>query len=144
MKFTIYGNPVSKGRPRFSRMGKYVKTYTDEKTVSYENLVKLSYLEQIEEKTKYLNEDKEELKAIITAYYMIPKSTSNKKRELMIAKKMRPTKKADLDNISKIILDSLNGIAYKDDSQIVSLEIKKYYSEQPRVEVEIKSQEHVK
>ena len=81
MKFTIYGNPVSKGRPRFARHGKFIKTYTDEKTVSYENLVKLSFLEQIEDKMKYLTEDKKELKAVITAYYSIPKSTSNKKRE---------------------------------------------------------------
>ena len=142
MKFTIYGNPVSKGRPRFSRRGNFA--YTDEKTVSYENLVKLSFLEQIEDKMKYLTEDKKELKAVITAYYSIPKSTSNKKRELMIAKKIRPTKKPDLDNISKIILDSLNGLAYKDDSQIVTLELKKYYGEQPRVEVELKGQEYVK
>ena len=49
-----------------------------------------------------------------------------------------PTKKPDLDNIAKAILDSLNGIAYKDDSQIVSLLISKKYSDRPRVEIALK------
>ena len=51
---------------------------------------------------------------------------------------INPTKKPDLDNIAKAILDSLNGIAYKDDSQIVSLLISKKYSDRPRVEITLK------
>ncbi|WP_320408270.1 RusA family crossover junction endodeoxyribonuclease [Paraclostridium bifermentans] len=37
----------------------------------------------------------------------------------------------------KAIADSLNGIAYKDDAQIVEVVSKKFYSERPRVEVTI-------
>ena len=48
-----------------------------------------------------------------------------------------PTKKPDTDNIAKIILDSLNGIAYHDDAQIVRLTVQKSYSREPRVLVEI-------
>ncbi|CZR99694.1 Endodeoxyribonuclease RusA [Clostridioides difficile] len=48
---------------------------------------------------------------------------------------IRPSKKPDLDNIIKSVADSLNGIAYKDDSQIVEVVSKKYYSDKPRVEV---------
>ena len=73
----------------------------------------------------------------IFAYYSIPKSTSKKKRELMLAGKIRPTKKPDFDNIAKIICDSLNGIAYQDDKLIVDGMFRKFYSEQPRVEVKI-------
>ena len=40
--FTIYGNPVAKGRPRLGKWG----TYTPEKTVNYENLVQFSYLDK--------------------------------------------------------------------------------------------------
>lgn len=50
---------------------------------------------------------------------------------------MIPTKKPDSDNIAKIICDSLNGIAYHDDSQIVELYICKSYSENPKVIVTI-------
>ncbi|WXL80106.1 RusA family crossover junction endodeoxyribonuclease [Clostridium perfringens] len=41
----------------------------------------------------------------------------------------KPRKKPDADNIGKIILDSLNGIAYKDDSQIIELSVIKSYTE---------------
>ena len=58
-------------------------------------------------------------------------------KELMKENKIRPTKKPDFDNISKVIADSLNGIAYKDDAQIVSAIFQKYYSDEPRVEVTI-------
>ncbi|WP_460268332.1 RusA family crossover junction endodeoxyribonuclease [Clostridium sp. CTA-17] len=51
----------------------------------------------------------------------------------------KPTKKPDVDNIAKIILDSLNGVAYKDDSQIVDLRIIKSYTEETeRVEFELR------
>jgi Holliday junction resolvase RusA-like endonuclease len=55
----------------------------------------------------------------------------------MIAGTERPTKKPDIDNIEKIIFDALNGIAYNDDSQIVSCWADKFYSTVPRVEVVI-------
>lgn len=50
---------------------------------------------------------------------------------------IRPTKKPDIDNITKAILDALNKVAYKDDSAIVRFSIEKYYSDSPRVEVTI-------
>ena len=55
----------------------------------------------------------------------------------MLTGNLRPTKKPDLDNVAKIILDSLNKIAYDDDSQIVDLHIRKYYSDNPRVLVSL-------
>ncbi|EGT3840206.1 RusA family crossover junction endodeoxyribonuclease, partial [Clostridioides difficile] len=48
---------------------------------------------------------------------------------------LRPNKKPDIDNVVKIIADSLNEIAYKDDTQIVEVVASKYYSDKPRVEV---------
>ncbi|WP_279284564.1 RusA family crossover junction endodeoxyribonuclease [Clostridium sporogenes] len=48
---------------------------------------------------------------------------------------VRPTIKPDVDNIAKVILDSLNGLAYKDDKQIIFCSISKWYGENPKVEV---------
>ena len=48
-----------------------------------------------------------------------------------------PTKKPDCDNIAKIVLDALNGIAYHDDAQVAELTVIKTYSRAPRVLVEI-------
>ena len=53
----------------------------------------------------------------------------------MLNNEIYPTTKPDTDNIAKSILDSLNGIAYKDDKQIVSLKVDKYYTEIPSVSV---------
>ena len=51
---------------------------------------------------------------------------------------IRPTKKPDADNVLKVVADSLNHIAYKDDSQIVDAYVRKFYCEKPRIEVTIR------
>ena len=48
-----------------------------------------------------------------------------------------PTKRPDVDNVIKCVADGLNGIAWRDDSQIVSVLANKFYSTRPRVEIEI-------
>ena len=75
------------------------------------------------------------------AYYGIPKSASKKKHKLMLAKVYRPLKKVDVDNLCKSYLDALNEIAYKDDVQVVDLQVRKFYSENPRVVVTIQKAE---
>lgn len=133
MKFTVYGEPVAKGRPRFSSKGGFVRSYTPEKTVNYENLVKLSFDTQVEDKyvIKWL------VKATIKAYFKIPSSFSKKKLKQIEDGALYPVKKPDCDNIAKTILDALNGRAYEDDKQVIILQVEKYYSTEPRVEVEI-------
>ncbi len=59
----------------------------------------------------------------------------------MLKENVYVLKKCDCDNIAKIILDSLNKIAYDDDKQVAELEVKKFYSSNPRVEVELKGVE---
>lgn len=133
ISFTVYGEPTGKGRPRFARRGAFVSTYTPEKTINYENLVKMSFLQKYQEPTLI----DEPVIVGIKAYFGMPKSTSVKKREKMLRGKIVPTKKPDMDNIAKIILDSLNGLAYLDDKQVVLLTVWKRFSEVPRVEVNI-------
>ena len=136
IKFTVPGNPVGKGRPRFSRQGQYVRTYTPEKTVNYETLVKLEYERQCG--TFRFSEDTP-IDMRITAYLPIPKSVSQKKRRLMADKKIRPMKKPDVDNCGKAVADALLNLAYKDDCQIVDMSIRKFYSEEPRTVITIQS-----
>ncbi|MBD5464128.1 MAG: RusA family crossover junction endodeoxyribonuclease [Lachnospiraceae bacterium] len=135
IKFSIPGQPFGKQRPKFSRMGEYVKTYTPGETVSYENLVKVMY--QQAAKGKMFSNDAM-LDVRIIAYYGIPMSVSKKKRKAMLEHKIRPSKKPDWDNIGKIICDSLNLIAYHDDSAVVDAQVRKFYSENPRVDVTIR------
>lgn len=136
IKFSVPGRPFGKQRPKFSRAGQYVKTYTPKETASYENLVKLMFQQAAQGK---MFGDDDMLDVRIVAYYEIPKSTSKKKRRLMLEHKIRPAKKPDWDNIGKIICDSLNKVAYHDDSAIVDAQVRKFYSEQPRVDVTIRA-----
>lgn len=77
------------------------------------------------------------IRAEIMAYYSIPKSAGKRARADMLSGKLRPAKKPDLDNVAKIVLDSLNGLAYQDDAAVVELVVEKFYSETPRVEVRL-------
>lgn len=138
LKFTVLGEPMGKGRPRFSAAGPYVKTYTPEKTANYETLVKLEYRRQCRD---FKFERDVPLDVRITAYYAIPKSASKKKAQLMRERRIRPMKKPDFDNIGKIVCDSLNDIAYHDDAQVVDAQVRKFYSDDPRVVVTIQEAE---
>jgi len=132
-EFCIYGEPQGKGRPKFSTVNGHARAMTPDKTVLYENLVKTEYRNQSGKRFP----DDAMLDVRIFAYYSMPKSVSKKKRQAMLDKKLRPTKTPDFDNIGKVICDSLNGIAYRDDAQIVDAMVRKFYSDNPRVVVSI-------
>lgn len=131
VKFSILGEPRGKQRPRVTKGG---IAYTPKETVQYENLVRLEYRRQCND---FKFEDGTPLDARITAYYGIPKSVSKKKRQAMLDHKIRPMKKPDLDNVVKLVLDSINSIAYRDDVQVVDCQVRKFYSENPRIVVTI-------
>ena len=134
IKLTVPGPPKGKARARTVRgRGGQTFSYTPDETVLYENLVKTCYSQNC----RFSFQNGEALDVHIHAFYDIPKSTSKKKREQMLSGDILPTKKPDIDNIAKCILDALNGVAYHDDTQVVLLTIRKSYSEIPRVEVEI-------
>ena len=130
--FVVPGDPTGKDRPRFARATGRI--YTPNKTAAYENLVKLEY-----ERT-YTGKrfgDYVALKMRVRAYYSIPKRTSKRKQEQMAGGTLRPMKKPDASNVLKAIEDGLNGVAYRDDAQIVHVEVEKWFSDIPRVEVEL-------
>ena len=131
--FKVPGEPTGKGRPRVVKSGAFARTYTPEKTATYENLVKLEYQRQCGK--TYFGEAP--LGMRIRAYHGIPKAVSKRKRAAMIDKVIRPVKKPDIDNIEKVIGDALNGLAYRDDVQIVSHDTQKYFAVVPCVEVTI-------
>ena len=122
--FSIPGEPKGKDRPRFSRKGKFVKTYTPEETTNYEDHVRNEY-----RKAAHGQFFAGEVHMEIDCYFSIPKSTSKKKTALMVSGEIRPTKKPDADNVAKIVADALNNVAYKDDTQIVELIVRRWYTD---------------
>lgn len=135
-EFTVPGEPKSKARPRVVAG----HAYTPHSTQVYENLVRVEYERQC---FGIRFPQGAQIALQIKAYYTIPKSVSKKKREEMLAHIVRPTKKPDIDNIFKIIADSLNKIAYRDDAQIVDGSVSKFYDEEPRVVVKIQNMSDV-
>ncbi len=134
VKFTVLGEPRGKGRPRFARQGNFVRTYTPEATASYENLIATEYRRQCHDAffPKGTPVD-----VRIMAYYGIPASDSKKKRAEKLSHRARPTKKVDVDNLVKCYMDAANGVIFQDDVQVVDLQVRKFYSERPRVVVTI-------
>lgn len=138
IEFTVFGEPQGKARARITR----THAYTPTKTVLYETAIRNAYIQAFAEKYsvyikgEHLTEYAAEM--VITAYYGIPNSKSEKAKKEMAAGNIRPTKKPDLDNIAKAVGDSLNGIAYKDDTQVVRLIVSKYYNVTPHITVMIR------
>ena len=132
MQITIEGKPEPQLRPRATRIGNSIRLYDPKTTTDYKNLVKWTAKQQWKQKPLECP-----LVVELDIYRQIPKSTSKKRRKLKNERVIRPVVKPDIDNYSKGILDSLNGIVYKDDSQVVSLIANKYYSDNPRVEINV-------
>lgn len=133
LDFIIKGKTKAKQSVKFTSGG--IK-YTPKDIVEYANLVKMSFISTFPawNPSQFIDQP---LSVVINVYKQIPASYSNKKRERALAGKIRPTVKPDCDNIAKNINDALNGIAYPDDKQIVSLTINKFYALDERVEVNI-------
>lgn len=136
--FNVTGEPVGKGRPRFYRRGKGVGTYTPDKTLEYEQRIQMAFMQAwhgIDPPPAF--PEGVAVKMQILATFGIPKSASKKKATEMLEGSIRPLKKPDADNIAKIVADALNGIAYKDDTQLVEIEVRKIYGNLPRITVNL-------
>lgn len=120
----IPGKPIGKQRPKFNNKTK--NTYTPKATQDYETLVKQCYMQKYRDKEPIAAKTPVEVE--IYAYFKIPKSMPKKQKELIENNELFPTVKPDSDNISKIILDALNGVAYYDDNQVTDLTIYKLYA----------------
>ncbi|HEX8610162.1 MAG TPA: RusA family crossover junction endodeoxyribonuclease [Telluria sp.] len=137
--FTIPGQPVAKGRPKFARRGAHVVAYTPEKTASYENLVKMAATEAM----GGLAPSGAPIYMSIELRMQIPASWSAKRRALAVLGEVLPTKKPDADNVLKGIKDGCNGIVWRDDAQVVRIGLAKVYADSPCAIVIITESEKV-
>ena len=135
--FSIPGQPVAKGRPKFARRGNFVTAYTPAKTVSYENLVKLAASNAMAGRAPSARPIAME----VCLWMQIPASWSNKKRAAAVAGAVMATKKPDADNCLKGLKDGCNGIVWRDDAQVVSIILQKKYSDFPMASITIRELE---
>ena len=122
--FQVEGDPKGKGRPRFTRAGKFTRVYTDKQTLDYETLIKSFAMEAMG------STDPLETPVSVFLYvrHPIPQSYSKKRTEACLSGLEKPCKKPDIDNIAKTYLDGMNGVVFVDDTQVVDLHVKKVYS----------------
>jgi len=113
--FDVTGKIRGKARARITRFG----TYTPKTSKDYETLIKGCFVANNGTYTE------KPVNVGIIAYFQYPKSYTKKKK----AETPIPMKKPDIDNIAKSVLDALNGVAYKDDAQVVSLNVSKYWTQ---------------
>lgn len=121
--FFVPGKVQGKARPRFS--SKSGTVYTPSRTKSYERQIAETYKAQ----HGYCFDGA--VMVLIEAVFLIPKSWTRAKKAAAMAGKLPPGK-PDIDNILKVVLDGLNGIAYGDDKQVVLAQCKKVYADTTR------------
>ena len=129
--FQVEGDPKGKGRPRFSRAGKFTRVYTDKQTLDYEAVIKFFAAEAMGS-TDLLETP---ISVFLYIRHAVPQSYSKKRTEACLSGLEQPCKKPDIDNIVKTFLDGMNGVIFKDDTQVVDLHVKKVYSAVPGVDV---------
>ena len=129
--FIVFGKPQPKQRPRFNRYSGVA--YTPRETHEYERSVRDAFRVKYPRAVKILGA----LTVSIDAYFEPPNGASKIMREKMLSGEVRPAKKPDADNLIKSICDAMNGVAYVDDGQVVSVSCRKLYSNVARVEVVI-------
>ena len=133
--FKIEGRAQPQGRPRAVRMGKGVRMYDPPKSKAYKQMVSArvrSYM-----KINGIQTITEPLAIHLNFYFTPPKSYSKKRIRAIEAKEELFTKKPDVDNLAKSILDSCNNLLFKDDSQIIGLTIGKHYGHEDYVDVKV-------
>lgn len=118
----IPGDPKGKGRPRSTRQG---RVYTDAATVQAEDHIRDCWLEAGSPRLGDCA-----LEADVLLMHARPKDHYLKDGRLSLIGQRVPTpvRKPDVDNALKLILDALNGLAYKDDAQISKVVVRRKWS----------------
>jgi Holliday junction resolvase RusA-like endonuclease len=135
--FVIDGIPTAKGRPRFTSVGGFARTYTPAKTKYAEGMIEYIASNAMQANSNFLLLV-EPLIVFIEFRMPIPKSFSKAKVLGCQCGSIVPTVKPDADNLAKTVLDAMNKTVYRDDSQIVDLIVRKRYADKPCTIVSIK------
>lgn len=125
LKLNLVGQPVAKGRPKFSMRSGYAVAYTQVKTRVAESNLRAQAASQLPPGFVPFSSA-----LSLTATFFLQRPKSLKKSETY------PTKRPDAENLLKTLLDALNSVVYDDDSRIVELHIRKEYGT-PGIEVVI-------
>ena len=132
MKLTLNIEPKPQSRPRFTRFG---RAYDDPKIKAWRNSCQLLIANQYIGQPILEGALRARLRFYIKPHQYLSK---NKKYHQALIDEVIPVdKKPDIDNYEKTLYDSMSGIVFKDDGQIALHDVGKFYSLNPRIEIEI-------
>lgn len=114
-EFTIHGEPISKSRARFTKRGSKSYTYTPERTKEGERLVRAAFSEVAPD-----HEPDGDYAYCVRAVFF------NGTRQ-----------RRDVDNMMKLILDGLNGVAWQDDNQVTDITARKVLATKENARTEV-------
>lgn len=134
LSFTVPGVPVPKGRPRMTRAG---IAFTPKSTRSYESRLALAAGEAMQS-AGFSAPVLGPLAVYVGVCLPVPSSWPQWRVQAALRRNVVPTGLPDVDNVLKTI-DALNGIVWKDDSQIVRALVEKVYDARPRLEVSVRA-----
>lgn len=130
MRFFVPGQPYGKARPRSGKYG----VYNPKTNAISEQKIRDAY---IQARGMVNDPITQPVWLNVELVFAIPKATPKKKREMMLARKIRPQIKPDIDNCLKTVMDALNKVAYLDDKQVVLTRCMKRYGETPGTIIDI-------
>lgn len=132
MKLTLNIEPKPQSRPRFTRFG---RAYDDPKMKAWRNSCQLLIASEYRGQTMLEGA----LRARLRFYIKPPQYLSKVKKyhQALLDEVIPVDKKPDVDNYEKALYDSMSGIVFKDDGQIALYDVGKFYSLNPRIEIEI-------
>jgi Holliday junction resolvase RusA-like endonuclease len=131
IEFTVYGRPQPQGSSRaFTPKGwkRPVITSDNPKLKSWRQEASIAALTAMRGKEMLVRPTPVFLEA--TFYFARPASLSKKR--------ILPTVKPDCDKLARGLFDSITGIVFEDDSQVVELLAKKGYGLPERTEVKVR------
>ena len=132
----LHIEPMPKERPRATVVGGHARIYTPAKTAAYEKKIANAW------KTEHGETPFTGPVSVRIVFLMpIPKSVTKARKAAMEAQTERPITKPDADNLAKAVMDAINGIAYKDDNQVVDLSVSKYYGTAPKIMIRVREWE---
>lgn len=153
----LEGDPFGKQRPRFTKVGGFVRTYTPPETVAYEELIQVEVLRLIGQQALIDRTRQIKRASFIQAFkdfggqplftgpvrvemeirHPIRASWTKAKKAAALSGHIAPTLKPDPDNVAKIWFDAFNDCMWKDDTQVIRFSVERSFSEDPSVLVRV-------
>ena len=128
--------PRGKGRARHARRGNFISTYTDSKTRSYEEIINLAAKQAMGASDPLEGP----VDLFVYASMPVPQSYSKTRSKACLEGSERHTKKPDIDNIIKSVMDACQKVVFLNDTQVVNLHATKVYGE-PYLEIMVRETE---